>query len=219
MKVNTSLFISDNRINTVALISEETFSNQSAVSAAGGGARSSASSCGSALFLSAGAVMSSPLRAPCELLCPPQSLSDVTAASRSLGNQERAPGAASQVAAHRRRPIRRGEERRALMGEREDAPSKLRRCDVISRRGRYLGNLTGAQNFPRRLLESQQHHMTARSSRAQLVHRLHQHLPTQAIRAGTSLARCIMGGLLTEAESVLTASTCTSFLPLFCSRA
>lgn len=59
---------------------------------------------------------------------------------------------------------------------REERPSKLRRCDVISRRGRYLGNLTGTQNLPRRFLGGQQHHMTARSSSAQLIDRLHQHL-------------------------------------------
>lgn len=65
-----------------------------------------------------GAVTSSPLRAPCELFRPPQSFGDVAAASRSLGNQQRAPAAASQVSAHRRRPISSREEGGALMGER-----------------------------------------------------------------------------------------------------
>lgn len=87
-------------------------------------------------FLSADALMSSPLLVldfwPGKLFCPHQSLADVTAAPCSLGNQLRAPGAASEVTAHRHCPIRSREIRRALIGAKEDNERKLPRCDVIS---------------------------------------------------------------------------------------
>lgn len=172
----------------------------------------------------------------CKLLRPPHGLSDVAATSCSFGHQRRTSCGPTQVRTHSHCPIGSQEGRRTLWeGEvsqldtlQDKAPSTLGGC-VCGRggchgctAGRYLRNLTGTEDLPRMHLVSEQHHVTARSSRAQLIHRLHHHLMARGQRSellGALEVDMGVGGVLTDRESVCTTDTRTSFTLLFSSRA